>query len=67
MLDYLNQIQAQDRNTTSIKIRDRQGKQLEQLLFNNQDRVIREKAELIVGNYKVKALKKYLQYSKSIK
>ena len=34
--------------------------------FKGQDIIIREKAELIAGNYKVKALKEYLRRLKSL-
>ena len=64
MLDYINcrQIQNVDlKNTNALK------NKLEYLLFENWDMIIKEKAKLLVDNYKIKTLKEYLHYSKLLK
>ena len=62
MLDYVSQEQAQNRQVAAG--RDTQRKASKQLLFKDQDAIVREKAKLIAGNYKVEALKKRLQLLK---
>ena len=63
MLDYINYRCAYNIDLGSADIlRDK----LEYLLFKDWDTIIREKAELIVGNYRVEALKEYLRCSKSL-
>ena len=64
MLDYINRGQAYNVNLGSVNAL---GDKLEYLLFKGQDIIIREKVELIAGNYKVKALKEYLRRLKSLK
>ena len=58
MLEHISQEQAQDRHVTVS--RDTQRKASKQLLFKDQDAIVREKAKLIAGNYRVEALKKRL-------
>ena len=63
MLDYINRGRAYNTNLESANIL---GDKLEYLLFKGWDIIIREKVELIAGNYKVEALKEYLRYLKSL-
>ena len=58
MLDYINCGRAYNTNLGSINAL---GDKSEYLLFKGQDIIIREKAELIAGNYRVEALKEYLR------
>ena len=62
MLDYINRGQAHNINLGSVNAL---GDKLEYLLFKGQDIIIGEKAELIAGNYRVKALKEHLRRLKS--
>ena len=64
MLDYINRGQAYNVNLGSINA---PGDKLEYPSFKGWDIIIREKAELIVGNYKIEALKEYLRRLKSLK
>ena len=62
MLDHINRRQAHNANLKSINATRNKSKYP---LFKGWHIIIREKTELIVGNYKVKVLKKYLYCSKS--
>ena len=64
MLDYINRGRVYKVNLGSVNTL---GDKLEYLSFKGQDIIIREKAELIVGNYKVEVLKEYLRCLKSLK
>ena len=62
MLDYINCRQAHNANLGSINtLRDKS----KYPSFKDQDIIIKKKAELIAGNYRVEALKKYLHRLKS--
>ena len=64
MLDYVNRGWVYNINLGSVNtLKDK----LEYLLFKGQDIIIREKVELIAGNYRVEALKEYLCRLKSLK
>ena len=63
MLDYINRGRAYNTNLESANAL---GDKLEYLLFKGQDIIIREKAELIAGNYRVEVLKEYLRRLKSL-
>ena len=62
MLDYINYKWIYNADLGSIDVL---GNKFKYLLFKGQDIIIGEKAELIAGNYKVKALKEYLRRLKS--
>ena len=64
MLDYVNRGWAHNVNLGSINTLE---DKLEYLLFKGWDMIIGEKAKLMAGNYKVKALKEYLRCLKSLK
>ena len=64
MLDYINRGRAYNTNLGSV---DALGDKSKYLLFKGWDIIVREKAELIAGNYRVEALKEYLRRSKSSK
>ena len=64
MLNYINCGWAYSTNLESINmLRDKS----EYLLFKGWDIIIKEKVELIAGNYRVEVLKEYLCRSKSLK
>ena len=62
MLDHINCGQAHNANLGSIDVLKDES---EYPLFKGWDIIIKEKAELIAGNYRVEALKEYLYCSKS--
>ena len=62
MLDYINRGQAYNANLGSINTLKNKSKYP---LFKDWNIIIKEKAKLIAGNYRVKALKEYLRRSKS--
>ena len=63
MLDYINRGRAYNANLGSVDIL---GDKLEYPLFKGWDIIIRGKAELIAGNYRVEVLKEYLRRLKSL-
>jgi hypothetical protein len=62
MLDHINRGWVYNTNLGSVNTL---GDKSEYLLFKGWDIIIRGKAELIAGNYRVEALKEYLRRSKS--
>ena len=60
MLDYINCRWAYNDLGNTNALKDK----LEYPLFKNWDMIIREKAKLMAGNHKIKALKEYLCHSK---
>ena len=64
MLDYINRGRAYKVNLGSINTL---GDKSEYPSFKGWDIIIREKVELIAGNYRVEALKEYLRHLKSLK
>ena len=63
MLDYINCGQAHNANLGSINTPEDKPKYP---LFKGWDIIIRKKAELIAGNYRVEVLKEYIYRSKSL-
>ena len=61
MLDYINCGWVYNADLKSVNILKDKSKYP---LFKGQDIIIREKAKLIAGNYRVKVLKEYLHYLK---
>jgi hypothetical protein len=62
MLDYINYRRIYNTNLRSVNALRNKSKYP---LFKGWDIIIREKAEFIVGNHKVEALKEYLYCLKS--
>ena len=60
ILDHINHRQAHNNLGNTNALRDK----LEYLSFKNWDIIIGEKAKLITGNYRIKALKEYLHHLK---
>ena len=63
MLNYINRKQAYNADLKSTNILENKP---EYPLFKSQDVIIGEKAEFIIGNYRVEVLKEYLHRSKSL-
>jgi hypothetical protein len=63
MLDYINYKQIYNINLGSVNILKNKSKYPS---FKGWDIIIKKKAEFIAGNYKVKILKEYLHYLKSL-
>jgi len=63
MLDHINRGRAHNIDLGSA---DASRDKSEYLSFKDWDTIIREKAELIAGNYRVEALKEYLRRLKSL-
>ena len=62
MLDYINRGRVYNANLGSVNTL---GDKSKYLSFKGWDIIIRGKAELIAGNYRVKVLKEYLRCLKS--
>ena len=63
MLNHINRKQAHNADLGSVNtLKDKS----EYSSFKGWDIIIREKAELIAGNYRVEALKEYLRRLKSL-
>ena len=63
ILNHINCRQTHNNSESINALRDK----LEYPLFKGWDIIIGKKAELIIGNYRIEALKEYLHHLKSLK